>query len=248
MTRLLLAAMFLIGGCAPADNSSQVSITVFAASSLTDALQELVSLFELQEPSITVHTHIGPTSLLARQIQQGAPADLFLAASPEWTEFLQKRNLVVGPEISFVGNTLVVLGSSGAQQVSSLSEFSSGDRLAMADPTHVPAGVYGKQALQCSGEWDALKPRILPTLDVRAALTAVQTGIAEYAMVYGSEVTLVPDLDIVFQFPDSCMPEIRYSLSVIRGTSHHETATYFADFITDSSQLELWESFGFQNQ
>ncbi len=246
--RLFLAALFFICGCSPATDSPKVSITVFAAASLTDVIQELVRLFELQEPNITVHTHIGPTSLLARQIQQGAPADLFLSASPEWTEFLRKRNLVIGSEISFTGNTLVVLGSTNTQSVSTLLEFSSEQRLAMADPTHVPAGVYGKQALQCTGEWDAFEPRILPTLDVRAALTAVQSGAAELAMVYGSDVTLAPDLNVVFEVPDSCMPEIKYTLCIIRGTSSPESATLFATFIADSSQLGLWERFGFQNQ
>ena len=245
--RLFLVAVFLACGCNPAPDSPNASITVFAAASLTDALHELVGRFELQQPAITVHTHIGPTSLLARQIQQGAPADIFMAASPDWINYLQQRNLTIGSEITFARNKLVVLGSLTTSPITNLSELSTARRLAMADPSHVPAGVYGKQALQCAGVWDTIESMVIPTLDVRAALTAVVSGAADIAIVYGSDVALAPGLNVLFQVPDSCTPEINYVISAIRKTNHPEAAAAFVAFVTDSLQLDVWERFGFDS-
>ncbi len=245
--RLFLVAVFLAFGCNPAPDSSNASITVFAAASLTDALHELVGRFELQQPAITVHTHIGPTSLLARQIQQGAPADIFMAASPDWINYLQQRDLTVGSEIIFARNKLVILGSLTTLPITSLSELSTVRRLAMADPSHVPAGIYSRQALQCAGVWDAIESMVIPTLDVRAALTAVVSGAADVAMVYGSDAALVSGLHVLFQVPDSCTPEINYVISAIRKTNHPEAAATFVAFVTDSLQLDVWERFGFDS-
>lgn len=247
MMRLFLVAVFLAFGCNPTPDSPNASITVFAAASLTDALHELVRRFEFQQPTITVHTHIGPTSLLARQIQQGAPADIFMAASPDWINYLQQRNLTVGSGIMFARNKLVVLGPLTASPITSLSELSTVQRLAMADPSHVPAGIYGKQALQCAGVWDAIESMVIPTLDVRAALTTVVSGAADVAMVYGSDAALAPELDVWFQVPDSCTPEINYVVSAIRKTGHPAAAASFVTFVTDSLQLDVWERFGFDS-
>ncbi|MXW33388.1 MAG: molybdate ABC transporter substrate-binding protein [Rhodothermaceae bacterium] len=245
--RLFLVAVCLAFGCNPAPDSPNASITVFAAASLTDALHEVVGRFELQQPAITVHTHIGPTSLLARQIQQGAPADIFMAASPDWINYLQQRNLTIGSEITFARNKLVVLGSLTTSPITNLSELSTARRLAVADPSHVPAGVYGKQALQCAGVWDTIESMVIPTLDVRAALTAVVSGAADVAMVYGSDAALAPGLNVLFQVPDSCTPEINYVISTIRKTNHPEAAAAFVAFVTDSLQLDVWERFGFDS-
>lgn len=222
-------------------------MTVFAAASLTDALNELVMLFESQHPEITVHTHVGPTSLLARQIQQGAPADVFMAASPDWIDYLREHSLTRGPEITFAENTLVVIGSHAADSLDSPSGLINVHRLAMADPSHVPAGVYGKQALQCAEVWDIVQPLVVPTLDVRAALTAVSSGAAEVAVVYHSDAALVKGLRPMFQLPRSCTPDIRYVATALSEAANPEMAAAFVAFVGDSTQLALWTRFGFNS-
>ncbi|MCY4672368.1 MAG: molybdate ABC transporter substrate-binding protein [Bacteroidetes bacterium] len=247
MMRLILVAVFLAAGCSSSSDSQKTSMTVFAAASLTDALNELVMLFELQHPEITVYTHVGPTSLLARQIQQGAPADVFMAASPDWIDYLREHSLTSGPEITFAGNTLVVIGSHAADPINSLSELINVRRLAMADPSHVPAGVYGKQALQCAGIWDVVEPAVIPTLDVRVALTAVSSGAAELAVVYHSDAALVKGLKPMLQLPHSCTPNIRYVATTLSKAANPEAATAFVAFVGDSTQLALWARFGFNS-
>ncbi|MYF63448.1 MAG: molybdate ABC transporter substrate-binding protein [Rhodothermaceae bacterium] len=245
--RLLLVAVFLAIGCSSNSDSHKASVTVFAAASLTDALNELVMSFESQHPEITVYTHVGPTSLLARQIQQGAPADVFMAASPDWIDYLRENSLTSGPEVTFAENTLVVIGSHASDTINSLSELITMRRLAMADPSHVPAGVYGRQALQCAGIWDAVEPSVVPTLDVRGALTAVSSGAAEVAIVYHSDAALVKGLRPMFQLPRSCIPDIKYVAIALRDAAYPEMAAAFVAFVGDSTQFALWTRFGFNS-
>ena len=245
--RLLLVAVFLAIGCSSSSDSHKASVTVFAAASLTDALDELVMSFESQHPEITVFTHVGPTSLLARQIQQGAPADVFMAASPDRIDYLREHSLTRGPEVTFAENTLVVIGSLAADPIDSLSELVAVRRLAMADPSHVPAGVYGRQALQCAGVWDAVETSVVPTLDVRGALTAVSSGAAEVAIVYHSDAALVKGLRPMFQVPRSCTPDIKYVATTLRDAAYPEMAAAFVAFVGDSTQFALWTRFGFNS-
>ena len=245
--RLLLVAVFLAVGCSSSLDSHKASVTVFAAASLTDALNELVMLFESQHPEIAVYTHVGPTSLLARQIQQGAPADVFMAASPDWIDYLREHSLTMGPEVTFAENTLVVIGSHEAEPIDSLSELKNVRRLAMADPSHVPAGVYSRQTLQCAGIWDVIEPSVIPTLDVRGALTAVSSGAAEIAVVYHSDAALVKGLRPMFQLPRSCIPDIKYVATTLSDAAYPEMAAAFLAFVGDSTQLALWTRFGFNS-
>lgn len=245
--RLALIAIFLALGCNPESDADKGAITIFAAASLTDALNELVTRFELQHPDIAVSTHVGATSLLARQIQQGAPADLFMAASTDWMHYLQHRDLTVGPETAFAENTLVILGASFAPSLTSFSELLSVRRLAVADPAHVPAGIYAKQALQCAGIWDELQSVVIPTLDVRAALTSVSSGAADYAIVYGSDSSILPELELMLRVPESCAPKISYRISALRRSENLDAAAAFIAFTVDSLQRDLWTQFGFNS-
>lgn len=245
--RLLLVAIFLAVGCSSSSDTQKASLTVFAAASLTDALNELVMSFESHHPEITVYTHVGPTSLLARQIQQGAPADVFMAASPDWIDYLREHSLTKEPEVTFAENTLVVVGSHAADPIGSLSELKNVRRIAMADPSHVPAGVYGRQTLQCAGVWDVVELKVIPTLDVRGALTAVSSGAAEIAVVYHSDAELVKGLRPVFQLPSSCIPDIKYVATSLSDAAHPEMAATFVAFIGDSTQFAVWTRFGFNS-
>ena len=242
--RLIFIAVFMAYGCSPINDHSERSIHVFAASSLTDALHELISRFEHHHPDITVHLHLGPTSLLARQIVHGAPADLFLAASPVWIDYLHDHGLIQDRGVPFAGNTLVIVGTPDTPQIPHLSSLPTMEHLAMADPSHVPAGVYGKQALQCAGLWDSLESKVIPTLDARAAMTAVTSRSVDAALVYGSDLGLTSNLKFMFQIPAECTPDITYVIAVMKATQHPKITESFVAFTTDSLQQGLWTQFG----
>jgi len=245
--RLICVAAFLIFGCNSHQEPSSISIHVFAASSLTDALQELVTQFEQAYPDITIDLHVGPTSLLARQIVQGAPADVFLAASPVWMDYLLDHHLIQDTPIPFASNTLVIVGTHDRTSILSLSSLSMVKRLAMADPSHVPAGVYGKQALQCANVWKSVESRVIPTLDARAALTAVTSGSVDLALVYGSDLELSSDVKLMFEIPEACTPNITYMIGAVKGTQHIIQTESFVAFTADSLQQDIWSQFGFSH-
>ena len=240
--RAALIAVVLLTGCG--HNDSQ-SLMVFAAASLTDALEAVADGFEETNPGTQVHIIVGPSSLLARQIQHGAPADVFIAANPDWTDLLTDNGLAESKSEFMLTNRLVAVGHSGVTPLDSLADLVGYGRIAVADPTHVPAGVYARQSLTCSGLWDQLTAQVIPTLDVRAAAVAVTSGAADLAIIYTTDVMLAPQLSVLLQWPKTCAPNIAYAASVISRRPATEAAEAFVAFAAGPATDSLWAQFGF---
>lgn len=219
-------------------------VTVFAAASLTDVMDDVEAAFEAAYPGVDLVVSTAATSVLARQIEQGAPADVFLAASPTWTDYLSERNLLRYPAQTLVGNRLVVVGNQTLAGLASPDDLLRYDRIALADEG-VPAGDYARQALRSAGIWDDVAPRVVPTRDVRAALAAVRTGAAPTAVVYRSDVQAVPDVRVVLDWPQALHPRIRYTMAIPRTTERPTRALEFVEFIRASDRLDLWRRHGF---
>ena len=238
--RALLLTLLLAGGSAACQTAPstqrpapQQEVVVFAAASLTDVLEALADSFETSHPGYNVTLSTAASSLLARQIEQGAPADVFFSANHAWTQYLADCGKTSGAIGEVARNRLVVVGPPSAPRLQALSDLKNVERLALADPSHVPAGIYTKRGLACAGLWDAVAPNVVPALDVRAALLAVQSGAAQAALVYASDVQADPDVRVLLAWPSACAPDIRY------------TAARFLRFATDSNQAALWRRFGF---
>ncbi|MDE2731733.1 MAG: molybdate ABC transporter substrate-binding protein [Bacteroidota bacterium] len=240
--RAALIAGVLLAGCSSNDTQDLV---VFAAASLTDALEAVADRFEESHPGTQVHISVGPSSLLARQIQHGAPADVFIAANPDWTDLLTDNGLAVSRGDFVLTNRLVAVARSGAKPLSSLEDLVGYGRIAVADPTHVPAGVYARQSLTCAGLWDPLAAQIIPTLDVRAAAVAVTSGAADLAIIYATDVMLTPQLSVLLAWPQTCAPDIAYAASVVSQRPTTETAESFVTFAAGPITDSLWAQFGF---
>lgn len=240
--RAAIVALLLLTGC---HRSEPQSIMVFAAASLTDALNEVGNAFQEINPEFKVIVSVGPTSLLARQIQFGAPADVFMAADPVWTTMLQDNGHLEGTAHMILANRLVVAGSSATPQLASLEELIGAGRIAIADPTHVPAGVYARTSLMCAGLWEKLTPQVIPTLDVRAAAVAVTSGAADLAIIYATDVGLEPKLKVLMDWPQVCAPDIVYAASVVSRTPDTSAARAFVEFAASAASDAIWEQFGF---
>ena len=240
--RIGMLALLLLAGCG---NDGKPSIMVFAAASLTDGLAALAEVFEQRHPQYQVEISVGPTSMLARQIQHGAPADVFIAANPDWVKMLEDEGRVIGSPRVILANRLVVVGKSGTNPLDSLGSLAGAGQIAVADPSHVPAGVYTRTSLECAGLWDQLKSQVIPTLDVRAAVVAVTSGAADLAIVYASDTKLAPELQVLLNWPEVCAPEIRYAAVVIKRTRRSALANTFVAFADHSANDALWERFGF---
>lgn len=237
----LLGFLLFQSGCV-SENDTQ-TITVFAAASLTDVMEALADSFEANNTSVRVNVNVAATSLLARQIQQGAPADIFFSANAAWIEPLKGR--VVGRVQYPLGNRLVVVQQTGASSIGSVKELAHVQRLALADPDHVPAGVYAKQALVCEQVWEIVEPHVVPMLDVRAALLSVRNGAADAAIVYASDLAATTQVEVVFEWPDACQPGIRYAAAQMTTSAHPKAAAAFLQFATGSESTLVWRRHGF---
>lgn len=252
MRRLLLqgalSALLIVPGfgCASED-TEHIELVVFAAASLTDVSEALAVGFEEaleeQHPTVDVLVSVGASSMLARQIASGAPADLFLSASPEWTAYLKEQGRLADDPITLAGNRLVVLGREGAPAISSPRDLSQFARIAIADPTHVPAGQYAREALQAAELWEDVQPILVPTLDVRAAVAALDQGAVDAAIVYASDALAAPHLPAILTWPEDVQPSIEISGARMSGTG--PAAAAFLSFLADPEQRATWMEYGF---
>ena len=233
----------LLGSLMPACVADQrQELVLLAAASLTDAGRSLADAFEEEHPQYRILLSVGPSSILARQIEHGAPADVFLSANMAWLQHLDRERKVILSSNLPVTNALVVAGRIADPALKELADLGGTGRIAVADPAHVPAGMYARAALECAGLWHELEGRLLPTLDVRAALAAVTSGAAEVAIVYASDLKLAPAARILMAWPKACAPEIRYGAALASAAAG---ARSLFTFVADTAHNDLWREFGF---
>lgn len=195
------------------------TVTVFAAASLGPALRELAQQFEADTGDEVVLSLAG-SSALARQIGAGAPADLFLSASPEWMDWVESAGaLSPGTRVDLLGNALVLVGPVDAAPMdlspqTDLVAALDGGFLAMALVDSVPAGQYGRAALQALGLWDRIATRVAQTQNVRAALALVERGEAPMGIVYASDLIGQEGLTVLATFDPALHPPIVYPLAL----------------------------------
>jgi molybdate transport system substrate-binding protein len=249
--RQLLAAL---GGLAIAASpaSAQQPVTVFAAASLTDALRALGQDWAARG-NPAPRFSFAASSALARQIGQGAPADLFLSADEAWMDYLRDRNLIEDDtRQSPIGNALVLVAPAGlARQVAlgrgvDLLALAAGGRIAVGDPAHVPAGRYAQAALDWLGQWQAVAPRLARAENVRAALLLVERGEAPLGIVYATDAAAARGVTVIGTFPAESHPPITYPFAVTRRAAANLQARALHAFLTGSEAAATWQRFGFK--
>ncbi|SPF78234.1 molybdate ABC transporter substrate-binding protein [Pseudoprimorskyibacter insulae] len=211
---LALAALTLAAAPAQAER-----LTVFAAASTKTALDAIAGQWQAQTGHQVSLSYAG-SSALARQIEFGAPADLFLSASPDWMDQLETKGLLAADtRFDLLGNDLALIahGTQPTMAIADLPDRLGDDRLAMAHVDAVPAGIYGKAALENLGLWAALAPHVAQTDNVRAALTLVATGEAPFGITYTTDAAASADVSIVYTFPADSHPPITYPIAAIAG-------------------------------
>ena len=235
----MLRGVFLLSlsamACADA-NMPQERTLMLAAASTIDALEAAVKDFE-SKTGIGVDVSFGPTSTIARQIEQGAPADLLLSANGSWADYVDDR-LAVARRVTLVSNQLIVVKPVTNQlkneTVPSLREFLSDPQLrfAIADPNSVPAGIYARQALEASGFWESIEPQLVPTVDVRAALALGSRDEVDGGFVYATDVAKNSDVTYVGPIDPMLHDVIEYPLLLLDETGE-EAAELFKFLISD---------------
>jgi molybdate transport system substrate-binding protein len=218
-------------------------VLVFAAASLTESLQEIGKACEAKSGT-AVRFSFGASSDLARQIQAGAPADVFFSADTAKMDALEKAGLVRHADRrEFLSNQLVVVvPASSSLRIAGAKDLAKLTHLALADPEGVPVGIYARKWLEAEGVWTELKPKLVPTLDVRAALAAVESGGVEAGVVYRTDAAISNKVRVVFVVTNG--PAITYSVAKVVA-SKSSGAQRFVDFAAGAEGRAVFERRGF---
>lgn len=232
---LLLAASLAfahLAAAAPPPRSDE-PVTVFAAASMKESLDEVAAAYQAQTGQ-SVRVSYAASSALARQIEQGAPADLFVSADLDWMDYLQQRRLLDDPSRrNLLGNTLVLIAPSSGMAHSvalkpgvDLRPLLGDGRIALALTASVPAGKYAKSAFTSLGVWPSLEPHVAEAENVRATLMLVARGEAPLGVVYGSDAKAEPRVRVLATFPASSHPPIVYPVARLKASRHPQAEAF----------------------
>ncbi len=226
--------------------ASAAELHVFAAASLTDALKEIAPEYEKATGDKLI-LNLGASSTLARQIQEGAPADLFLSADEEKMNGLEKEKLLLpGTRRSILSNTLVVVVPADSNlKVSGPADLATVRALALAEPKTVPAGIYAREYLQKKGLWDRISGRVVPTENVRAALAAVESGNVDAGIVYRTDAGISKRVRIAYEVPRADAPGISYPFAVLAASERKAAARKLLDYLHSPPALAVFRKHGF---
>ena len=252
--RLILAvfaAAVAIAGTPRAGVAQQKTITVFAAASMKNALDDVDNSFTKQS-GIKVVASYAASSALMKQIEQGAPADVFLSADVDWMDYGAKRDLIKNDtRIDLLGNRLVLIApkDSKIDKVTiapgfDLAKLAGDGRIATGDVKAVPVGIYAQAALDKLGIWSAVEPKMAMTANVRAALTLVARGEAVLGIVYETDAKVDPGVKIVGMFPEDSHPPIIYPAALTKDAKP-DAAQYLA-FLRSPNAKVIFERYGFR--
>ncbi len=251
----LLAAVFVAAAAAitgpitPARAGDE--IVVYAAASLKNALDDISADWS-KETGNTARISLAGSSKLAKQIQQGAPADLFISANVQWMDVLQNEKLIDVATRRDILRTRIVLIAHGKEATPfqidksmDLNGLLKGGKLAMSMVDSVPAGIYGKAALTSLGMWETVSPNVAQTDNVRAALALVARGEAPYGIVYATDAAASDNVTVVATFPAETHPPIIFPAAVLAESGNKAPAGSFLDFLTSQKAKAVFERHGF---
>ncbi len=233
----------VLAACAPAEPSGPV---ILAASSMQEGLGAAAQRWAgkgHQRPVLS----FASSSAVARQVSEGAPADLVVTSDDRWIDWLARQDVLSGEPVPLVANALVVVAPAGAEAGKSLSEFASdpgAGRLAVGEPDSVPAGEFARAALQAMGLWDALSSRLAPGENVRASLALVERGEAALGIVYASDAAASDAVEVVERIDPGTHPAIVYYVAVVAGARHPDTRA-LVEFLTSPEGRAILMEEGF---
>lgn len=250
MNRLLVYTIglsLLLTGCEPSP-IPEAEIQIFAAASLQDALQNAANAYREIHPT-RISFNFASSNALARQILEGAKADLFFSADNAQMETVAKEGLIeADSRIPLLSNRLVVIVPSGSEVRMEAPENllqSALAPLALGDPEAVPAGLYARRFLEKVNLWNTLKDRVAPAVTVRAAMELVATGAAPVGIVYRTDAAISDRVQIVYEVPENLTPPIVYPAAILRESNHSEEARNFLRFCQETQGQAIFQRFGF---
>ncbi|WP_273867987.1 molybdate ABC transporter substrate-binding protein [Serratia odorifera] len=231
--------------------SAADKITVFAAASLTNALQDIAEQYQ-QGKNVQVVSSFASSSTLARQIEQGAPADLFISADQQWMDYaIDKEQMVADSRYTLLGNDLVLIAARDAKldkvAITAQTDWArllDGGRLAVGDPDHVPAGIYAKQALQSLKAWPRLEPTLARANNVRSAMALVERQEAPLGIVYGSDAVASDKVKVIGVFPAESHKPVEYPMAIVKGHDSPSVSAFYT-YLKSPQAVAIFQRYGF---
>jgi molybdate transport system substrate-binding protein len=223
------------------------TVTVFAAASLTDALKQIAADYETTSGDKIVF-NFAASGTLARQIEAGAPADIFFSADEAKADALEKKGLLVnGTRKSLLGNTLAIVTAPDAAAIHLPADLTNAavQHIALGDAKIVPAGTYAKAYLEKLQLWPMLETKVVPCESVRAVLAAVESGNVDAGFVYKTDAVVSKKVKVVFEVPAADAPKISYPLALLKDASEPEAAKKFIAYLDSDAATALFKKFGF---
>ena len=244
--RLLAVVLLLLGTAQTAAKGDEILVS--AAASLTDVLKEISSGYQSKTKN-TVKFNFGPSSGLARQIEEGAPADIFFSADlPQMDNLDKNGRLEPGTRKNLLSNQLVIIAPADSKlAISSPKDLLKADikRIALAEPSSVPVGVYSSKYLTDEGLWDQVKPKVVPVQDVRATLASVESGNVEAGFVYKTDAAVSKKVKIVYEVPIDKGPRITYPAAIVKESKRKDAARDFMNYVQSPVAKEAFKKYGF---
>jgi len=243
--KLLAVAVFAM---LPVPSLRATEICVFAAASLTDALKEIAVDYE-KKTGDKLQFNFAASSVLARQIEEGAPADLFFSADEAKMDALEKKGvLVAGSRKSILSNTLVIVVPTDAPLILKSAQALVAPeikKIALGEPNSVPAGVYARAYLEKLGLWEQVRPKIVPTENVRASLAAVESGNVEAGIVYKTDALISNKVKFAFEVPAAEGPAISYPAALVKDSKAPAQGKALLEYLESKPASVVFEKFGF---
>lgn len=233
---------------ATASSPEPVSLTVSAAASVQDALQEIQAAYQSEAPNVTITYNFGSSGSLAQQISQGAPADVFLSASAKWMDDLaEKGEILTDSRKDLLHNTLVLIvpkNKTGIADFQDLETEAVG-KVAMGEPESVPAGTYAQEVLTSLNLVDALRSKLVYGKDVRQVLSYVATGNVDAGLVYASDAKTSDQVQVIATAAADTHSPITYPVAVVSDSPNASAAQAFVDFLSTEPAVEIFAAHGF---
>ncbi len=246
----LLIMIFIFGYFHSVTAEESKKVLVFAAASTTNAIDEIGQLFSQKKQGRFVPS-FASSSTLAKQIASGAPANVYISANPKWMTFLDDKKLIeTGTRRDLLGNRIVLIAPAASDLKIDiypgfkLSQIIGTEKIAMGDPEHVPAGIYGKQALMHLGAWNDIAPKVVGAKDVRTALVFVEREEVPLGIVYATDAAITDKVKMVGVFPENSHPPVTYQAAIVRG-NNTQTARKFYTFLKSPEAKAIFNKYGF---
>ncbi|PHM39442.1 molybdate-binding periplasmic protein ModA [Xenorhabdus mauleonii] len=226
-------------------------VTVFAAASLTNALDDIAAQYK-KEKQGNIVTSYASSSTLARQIEQGAPADIFISADQQWMNYMADKQLITqGSRHTLLGNKLVLIAPKESKldkvelnRDTNWKSLLADGRLAVGDPDHVPVGIYAKESLQYLNAWDTVNPLLARTSNVRVGMALVERAEAPLGIVYGSDAVASNKVKVVGVFPPESHKPVEYPVAIVKGHEKQDVRGFY-DYLKTPEAAAIFKRYGF---